>query len=597
MKSGKKVLSIVLCLIMVFGTVVIGGSVVSAEKGTACQTGDVISFGSYPQSDVTDIMGSTLNAQSVTWQSYGYYSGSGDFKDGQMAASDYMKYCDVNFGGNKYRGVVFDSYRPTDTGYTSNTSVPRSCQVENGYIYGNVYWFKYEPLRWRILDASTGLVMCETVIDSQPYNNYLYSNGEDVVVWVYEAYWGDPDQTYYSNNYEYSSIRQWLNNDFYATAFSQSQQEKIKTTTLNNDSYSPSVSKDIYAVYNSASTNDKIFLLSYDEVMNPAYGFSSNYSDYDIARQAKGSDYAKCQGLKLSNTLNTSISGNALSWSLRSPSYSIYSLGVYYSGMVASCIRTCETSNGIRPAMCLTELKSETFAIPEHTKEFLAKDAVSISEENGVYTYTYADGEVIVADRPFWEEDENVSPSHFSSSEGSFEIVYTNGVRLTISNPAQRLDNYGRPCIFADEYDWSYTNSPSNMAFGPVLSPGDEGYVPPVLDDSDNPSQDIPEANIIKGNSADNKKTYGYRTTVTFTADVPEGGSVQWYVDGSLAGSGSTLTVKDKTDDYTVKVVVTDKNGNKIMDEEQVTIKHSFFDILIWFFVHLFNPKAYDVKQ
>ncbi len=116
----------------------------------------------------------------------------------------------------------------------------------------------------------------------------------------------------------------------------------------------------------------------------------------------------------------------------------------------------------------------------------------------------------------------------------------------------------------------------------------------------DNPSQpstDIPEANIIYGNSADNKKTYNYKTTVTFTAVVPEGGSVQWYVDGKPAGNGNTLTVKDKTNDYTVKVVVTDKNGNQTMDEEQVTIKHGFFDILIWFFVHLFNPAAYDVKQ
>ncbi len=112
-----------------------------------------------------------------------------------------------------------------------------------------------------------------------------------------------------------------------------------------------------------------------------------------------------------------------------------------------------------------------------------------------------------------------------------------------------------------------------------------------------NTSTDIPEANVIKGNSADNKKTYDYRTSVTFTANVPEGGKVQWYVDGKPASNDSTLTVKDKTGDYTVKAVVTDKNGNQTMDEEQVTIKHGFFDIIIWFFVHLFNPGKYDVKQ
>ncbi|MBR4766928.1 MAG: leucine-rich repeat protein, partial [Clostridia bacterium] len=111
------------------------------------------------------------------------------------------------------------------------------------------------------------------------------------------------------------------------------------------------------------------------------------------------------------------------------------------------------------------------------------------------------------------------------------------------------------------------------------------------------PSTNIPEANIINGNAANNQKTYDYKTTVTFTANVPAGGSVQWYVNGNKAGTDSTLTVKESTSSYTVKVVVTDKNGNQTMDEEAVTIKNGFFDKLIWFFVHLFNPGAYDVKQ
>ena len=78
---------------------------------------------------------------------------------------------------------------------------------------------------------------------------------------------------------------------------------------------------------------------------------------------------------------------------------------------------------------------------------------------------------------------------------------------------------------------------------------------------------------------------------------MPKGGKVQWYVDGKKAGTDSTLTVKDSISSYTVTVVVTDKNGNQTMDEEKVTIKNSFFDKIIWFFKHLFNPGAYDIKQ
>lgn len=114
---------------------------------------------------------------------------------------------------------------------------------------------------------------------------------------------------------------------------------------------------------------------------------------------------------------------------------------------------------------------------------------------------------------------------------------------------------------------------------------------------TDKPDSSIPKAYIIIGNPSNRKKTYDYKTSVTYSANVSKGGSVQWYVDDKPAGNGSTLTVKDMKTDYNVKVVVTDKNSNKSMDEEHVTIKHGFFDILIWFFVHLFNPGAYVIKQ
>ena len=107
----------------------------------------------------------------------------------------------------------------------------------------------------------------------------------------------------------------------------------------------------------------------------------------------------------------------------------------------------------------------------------------------------------------------------------------------------------------------------------------------------------IPKVAIIKGNSSNSKKTYDYKTTVTYTANVPEGGSVQWYVDGKPAGADKTLTVKEMKSDYIVKVIVTDKNGNQTKDEENVTIKNGFFDKFIWFFKHLFNPGAYNIKQ
>ena len=285
----------------------------------------LISFGSYPQTRVTDSsLLSALNAKSKTWISYGYYSGTGDWYDGQMTAKDYMKYADVTHNGNKYRAVTFSSYRPHCTGYTSSSLYTH--KDDNGYRTNTVYWFKYEPLKWRVLD-STGLVICETIIDSQAYNNYiLHASGE---------YYGNSSKTYYANNYEKSSIREWLNDDFYNTAFTSSEKNIIKTTTLDNSAYSES-----YSEYDSVSTNDKVFLLSYDEARN------SNYFENSTARQASGTDYAKCQGLHLYSENKCSF------WHLRSAGYfSFTSCGVLNDGDVNTGYDPSFTFYGVRPAL------------------------------------------------------------------------------------------------------------------------------------------------------------------------------------------------------------------------------------------------------
>ena len=105
------------------------------------------------------------------------------------------------------------------------------------------------------------------------------------------------------------------------------------------------------------------------------------------------------------------------------------------------------------------------------------------------------------------------------------------------------------------------------------------------------------KAKLINGNTVSKEKTYDYKTTVTFSVTVPKGGAVQWYVDDEPAGNDETLTVKEKTTDYTVSIIYTDKNGKQIYDEEKVIIKNGFFDKIIWFFKHLFVPNAYIIKQ
>ena len=304
------------------------------DLGSLNSQGAIIKFGAYPQTKVTDTATvSALNSRASGWQSYGYYSGTRSWADGQMTAKDYMMYCDVKYGGSKYRGVTFSQYRPYVTYYTSSAS--KSLQDDNGYTTGTTYWFKFEPLQWKVIDSSEGLVMCVSLIDSQPYNNYILSSGTDS--YGYTAYWGDAGKTHYANDYANSSLHDWLNETFYATAFTEAQQNRICVNqNQNNDGYFTLTGNTNYTDYDSDPTNDKIFLLSFTDVAS-------------TTRSAQGTDYAQCQGLYVFSSSGSSNDGNSWWW-LRSPgSNSYYACSVGNGGSANYNYDVSITYFGIRP--------------------------------------------------------------------------------------------------------------------------------------------------------------------------------------------------------------------------------------------------------
>ena len=336
---------VVLCAAPIGGLVGVDGMGFFAPQAEAAgktyKVGDIVEFGSYPQSRVMNSsLVSSLNSVSKKWVSYGYYSGTGDY--GTMVQGDWMKHADFTYNGTKYRAVTFSQYRPYMTDYLSSYS----CQEDNGYTPNNIYYFKYEPLKWRVLDPSTGLVLCENIIDSQAYSNTIYEYGTDSYGGT--AYWNDAEHTHYANDYATSSIRAWLNDDFYNTAFSSSQRAGILTSQLDNSAYSASHSK-----YNSETTYDKVFLLSYSEMRNTAYGFPANNTSSNSARQANGTDYAKCQGLRVYSADGCS------DWCLRSAGiYSAYVCCVQPYGDTDTKNSVDYTGEGIRPAIKISNLSS-----------------------------------------------------------------------------------------------------------------------------------------------------------------------------------------------------------------------------------------------
>ncbi len=284
-KVFKRSLSVLLALVLLCGVVPFGELTASATNASAqstITTGSIITYGSYPQTKVTDSgLIAALNAQPLQGDS------------------------NVTYSGSKYKRVYFTQYTPyyiTGSPYAYN-----SYQDDNGYYINTVYWFKYEPLQWRVLSNTNGelFVMADKIVASRAYNQ-VQTN----VTW------------------ETCTMRNWLNDDFYNTAFSSTERAKIKTSTVVN------ANNPWYGTSGGNNTNDKLFLLSNSEVMNPAYGFSSDYSNNDTARRAQGTDYAKSNGLYVYNS--NPYSGNS-GWWLRTPGdYQYTACTVDYYGSVST---------------------------------------------------------------------------------------------------------------------------------------------------------------------------------------------------------------------------------------------------------------------
>ena len=288
-----------------------------------------ITFGYYPQTEVTDsaLISALNNAEPYASNYYNYYMHAQ-----YSQYSSWMWYKDVELNGERYRGVEFTSYRPYYP--MSESSSTTSYQGWYGYTTNTVYWFKYEPISWTVISEDiskgTALLVCDMIIDSQQYD---YSN--------YDSSKGYGN--YSDNNYEKSTIRKWLNNDFYNTAFGENQKKAIVTTKVDNSAKSTGISTNNYAC---RDTNDNVFLVSRADIANKDYGLGAEQAYYALPKQT--TDYAQIQGI-----YSYEFNGNG-SWWLRSPDHTnadcvcaIDPEGAMYYDMAYV------TSGGIVPALTI----------------------------------------------------------------------------------------------------------------------------------------------------------------------------------------------------------------------------------------------------
>ncbi len=267
----------------------------------------------------------------------------------------------VIYNGTKYLGVQMNEYRANGI-YALYDKI-----TKNGYYRLNVYWFKYEPIKWRILTTSgnSAYIMSNIALDFFSMQPERKGENRDGLYASYNNSAGVPDGTY-ANNWEYSFIRRWLNETFYHEAFNDLQKEIIKTTRLDNSARScnPNDNSKYYGYGENAGknkyadqckdTDDKIFLLSLRDVTTMAYGFKKDVLAEDPARNLKASDFAKFHGVSMGYTQKDYVT-----WYTRSPSlangnqgYSTFVL--YRDGKGAIDSLDLVAEGGVVPALWIT---------------------------------------------------------------------------------------------------------------------------------------------------------------------------------------------------------------------------------------------------
>lgn len=196
-------------------------------------TYDHIYFGYYPQEivedkNIIDELGKIIDTED---DGYLYY--------------DNQKYLKVK--AIPYRDETLETTSSTVKSVSGNVTIERNMTI----------YCKVSPIKWRIIKETdmTYELISEYILDKSLYYEDLLDRNED-------------GNLIYPNNYEYSTIRTYLNNDFYNKAFLDLDKEKIVLTN-----------------------NDYVYLLDDKKAISSEYKFTTNGS-----RQSIVTDYARATG-------------------------------------------------------------------------------------------------------------------------------------------------------------------------------------------------------------------------------------------------------------------------------------------------------------
>ena len=203
--------------------------------------------------------------------------------------------------------------------------------ISNGdIIKPGINYFRFEPISWMILSDNNGekKLFSEHVLDASPFEaeGYDYFDVEN----------GINVRRY--DDYSKSDIREFVTNDFYNIAFSESEKSQILTTFVDN-------SEAVYGYeevkYTCEDTYDKVYLISSIESR------SDFLYDYGL-KGAKATDFSACLNIA-DFSYNASDYGTVSYRTRNGGLYSGESAYRIYGTSGAGVL--CTTNIGIRPAI------------------------------------------------------------------------------------------------------------------------------------------------------------------------------------------------------------------------------------------------------
>ena len=187
-----------------------------------------------------------------------------------------------------------------------------------------------EPIEWIVLDQQDNktLLLSKYILDYKCYNN------EEIDVW-----------------WNISSLRNWLNNDFYNSAFSSDEQNKISWATV-----------DLTDHTFSATIQDKIFCLNVEEVRKYfgngrryTSGLNNEYRNYDIGKKVATKATPYVQNMEYGNWKKkfAFLDEYGCFWLRSHPAYEDNKNAIYvdWTGRISLFGDDVDFMSGVRPAL------------------------------------------------------------------------------------------------------------------------------------------------------------------------------------------------------------------------------------------------------